>query len=83
VTDGSLLSFFHGFSDFFGVVGIERFIVFESAEVHQNVTVLGSLFVAGFKQFRIDHPLDPANKYLSQLAWNRPISKPFTMESPN
>jgi hypothetical protein len=37
-----------------------------------NVHVTGNLSAAGTKPFRIDHPLDPANKYLCH----------FSMESP-
>jgi hypothetical protein len=32
------------------------------------VTVAGNLYVGGTKNFRIDHPLDPANKYLFHAA---------------
>jgi hypothetical protein len=33
-----------------------------------NVGVSGTLAVSGFKQFHIDHPLDPANKFLNHAA---------------
>jgi hypothetical protein len=33
-----------------------------------NVGVKGERVVTGFKQFHIDHPLDPANKYLNHFA---------------
>jgi hypothetical protein len=32
------------------------------------VTVMGNLYVSGTKSFRIDHPLDPAHKYLNHFA---------------
>jgi hypothetical protein len=35
-----------------------------SANLSGNVLITGSLDVQGVKNFRIDHPLDPANKYL-------------------
>lgn len=34
-----------------------------NASVGGNLTVTGSI-IAGVKDFKIDHPLDPANKYL-------------------
>jgi hypothetical protein len=33
-----------------------------------DVGVTGNLYVGGLKAFRIDHPLDPANKYLTHAA---------------
>ncbi len=33
-----------------------------------NVGIVGTLSVVGLKAFRIDHPLDPANKYLNHFA---------------
>ncbi|HSZ03394.1 MAG TPA: hypothetical protein VK788_28120 [Terriglobales bacterium] len=33
-----------------------------------NVEISGDLAVTGFKDFHIDHPLDPANKYLNHFA---------------
>jgi hypothetical protein len=47
--------------------------VYDSAVILGNLTVgqevvLRSLNVHGTKNFRIDHPLDPANKYLSHAA---------------
>lgn len=37
-----------------------------------NLTVAGSLSVAGAKNFKIDHPLDPANKYLYHTSVESP-----------
>jgi hypothetical protein len=39
-----------------------------AAVFHGVVTVLGDLNVAGTKNFKIDHPLDPENKYLIHAA---------------
>ncbi len=39
-----------------------------SATFEGDVQVEGGLFVAGTKNFRIDHPLDPENKYLTHAA---------------
>ncbi|HUF08979.1 MAG TPA: hypothetical protein VMO47_06650 [Rhodothermales bacterium] len=36
--------------------------------IDDNVDINGNLDVAGTKNFRIDHPLDPANKYLYHFA---------------
>jgi hypothetical protein len=36
----------------------------DAADLEGNVGVSGNFFVAGNKSFKIDHPLDPANKYL-------------------
>ena len=36
--------------------------------VSDDVTVIGDLSVLGVKNFKIDHPLDPANKYLVHAA---------------
>lgn len=33
-----------------------------------NAIILGDLVVSGTKNFRIDHPLDPANKYLNHFS---------------
>ena len=33
-----------------------------------NIIALGTLTVSGTKNFRIDHPLDPANKYLNHFS---------------
>ncbi len=41
---------------------------FLSAQFANDVYVGGSLQVQGSKNFRIDHPLDPANKYLTHAA---------------
>ena len=40
-----------------------------------NVEILGNLMVSGTKGFRIDHPLDPANKYLFHSAVESPDMK--------
>lgn len=37
---------------------------FTSIAASNDVFVLGNLFVSGTKDFKIDHPLDPLNKYL-------------------
>jgi hypothetical protein len=39
-----------------------------SAYFTNDVTIGGNLFVSGTKNFRIDHPLDPTNKYLDHAA---------------
>ncbi len=39
-----------------------------SAEFSNDVNVDGNLYVIGNKNFRIDHPLDPTNKYLLHAA---------------
>lgn len=38
---------------------------FLSAQFTNDVSVYGNFFAAGTKNFRIDHPLDPTNKYLN------------------
>lgn len=43
-----------------GIVGVAH----RAAMFSGNVGVTGTFAVSGFKQFQIDHPLDPANKYL-------------------
>ncbi|MBL8886061.1 MAG: hypothetical protein JNK16_05325 [Phycisphaerales bacterium] len=40
-----------------------------------NVTITGSLQVNGAKNFKIDHPLDPANKYLVHASVESPEMK--------
>ncbi len=40
-----------------------------------SVTILGSLSVSGAKNFVIDHPLDPANKYLTHACVESPERK--------
>ena len=40
-----------------------------------NVTITGSLQVNGAKNFKIDHPLDPANKFLVHAAVESPEMK--------
>ncbi|PIU45436.1 MAG: hypothetical protein COS95_03575 [Ignavibacteriales bacterium CG07_land_8_20_14_0_80_59_12] len=32
-----------------------------------DVVIVGHLYVGGYKSFKIDHPLDPANKYLAHF----------------
>jgi hypothetical protein len=44
------------------------------AKVTSNLTVVGSI-TAGTKDFKIDHPLDPANKYLSHSCVESPERK--------
>jgi len=41
---------------------------FTSAYFSNDVTIIGNLQTAGSKNFRIDHPLDPTNKYLIHAA---------------
>jgi hypothetical protein len=40
--------------------------------INNDITVVGDMFVAGFKNFKIDHPLDPANKYLVHYCLEAP-----------
>ena len=47
----------------------------EAAKVSGNLTVSGSLSVSGTKNFKIDHPLDPANKYLYHTSVESPDMK--------
>ncbi|HWY55258.1 MAG TPA: hypothetical protein VNZ03_12390 [Terriglobales bacterium] len=42
--------------------------VYLSAEFSNDVTVYGNFYAVGTKNFRIDHPLDPTNKYLNHAA---------------
>jgi hypothetical protein len=42
--------------------------IFRSAIFTNDVAVEGNFLVVGTKNFRIDHPLDPANKYLYHAA---------------
>jgi hypothetical protein len=42
--------------------------LYYSAAFSNDVDVYGNFFAAGTKNFRIDHPLDPANKYLLHAA---------------
>lgn len=46
-----------------------------------NVVIANDLAVSGVKQFKIDHPLDPANKYLSHICPESP--EPLNMYSGN
>ena len=39
-----------------------------AASFHGEVSIFGDLLVTGTKNFRIDHPLDPENKYLLHAA---------------
>ncbi|MGH9646236.1 MAG: hypothetical protein ACRD4E_05400, partial [Bryobacteraceae bacterium] len=54
-----------------GIAGLE---VHTYAEIQGDLgvfgtsTLFGDLYVTGLKDFRIDHPLDPANKYLKHAA---------------
>ena len=49
----------------YGVYGLARPGFFEDAGFFDgSVSITTDLFVAGSKNFKIDHPLDPANKYL-------------------
>ena len=41
---------------------------YQSAVFSNDVLVLGNFLVQGTKNFRIDHPLDPKNKYLQHAA---------------
>src|SRR5262249_7385171 len=40
-----------------------------------RVDVIGNLYVSGSKNFKIDHPLDPANKYLIHSCVESPEGK--------
>ncbi len=46
-----------------------------SVFIRNVLTVLGSLNVTGYKQFMIDHPRDPANRYLKHAAVEAPEAK--------
>jgi hypothetical protein len=56
--------FFEGFVEVVGDV-----------TVHNNVQVDGDVTVSGIKQFKIDHPLDPENKYLTHFSVEAPEAK--------
>jgi hypothetical protein len=47
-----------------GVVGVGQ----TGVESQGNLKVFGNILATGIKAFRIDHPLDPANKYLTHAA---------------
>lgn len=49
----------------------------EAARFEGNVNVLGNHTVSGSKSFRIDHPLDPENRYL--LHYNLEGPEPFNL----
>jgi hypothetical protein len=51
-----------------GTVAYPNGVTASSATFEGDVQVDGGLFVAGTKNFRIDHPLDPENKYLLHAA---------------
>jgi hypothetical protein len=51
-----------------GTVAYSNGVTASSATFEGDVQVDGGLFVAGAKNFRIDHPLDPENKYLVHAA---------------
>ncbi len=60
-TGGGLAAKFAGGVTIVGTLG-----VFDNVTISggKDLTVTGNLFVDGTKAFKIDHPLDPANKYL-------------------
>jgi hypothetical protein len=49
----------------------------QAADFLGHVNVVGDLFVEGTKGFKIDHPLDPANKTLKHCAVESPDMKTF------
>jgi hypothetical protein len=49
----------------------------QAADFLGHVNVVGDLFVGGTKGFKIDHPLDPANKTLKHCAVESPDMKTF------
>jgi hypothetical protein len=57
----------HGPGDYALAVGANNGLT-RSAFVAFDVAIAGNLGVSGTKNFRIDHPLDPANKYLDHAA---------------
>jgi hypothetical protein len=60
--------FFTGGNSSFGGFGIEVFAGSDIAAFFSgDITVTGAIN-AGIKDFKIDHPLDPANKYLSHAS---------------
>ena len=57
--------------DFPSALNVGAFVVngeYLSAYFTNDVTIGGNFFVSGTKNFRIDHPLDPTNKYLDHAA---------------
>ena len=55
-----------------GVYGDDGGVGGQAARFVGNVAVSGTLTVAGNKQFRIDHPLDPKNRYLNHCSVESP-----------
>lgn len=53
----------NGFTHFVGAV-----LAGDDLTVNEDLDVLGNLDVTGSKNFKIDHPLDPANRYLRHFA---------------
>jgi len=51
-----------------GGIGVEGSGSIRAGVFSGDVGVSGNLYVGGLKAFRIDHPLDPANKYLTHAA---------------
>lgn len=56
--------FFTGGNSAFGGFGIEVFAGSDSAAFFSGDIIVTGAITAGTKDFKIDHPLDPANKYL-------------------
>ena len=60
--------FFTGGNSNFGGFGIEVFAGSDSAAFFSGDVIVTGAISAGTKDFKIDHPLDPANKYLSHAS---------------
>jgi trimeric autotransporter adhesin len=66
--DGSGGFFTGGTAGGFGGIGIEVFAGSDLAGFFEGDVVITGNLSAGSKNFKIDHPLDPANKYLSHAS---------------
>ena len=66
--DGTGGMFFGGTAGGFGGIGIEVFQGSDIAGFFSGDIVVTGAISAGTKDFKIDHPLDPANKYLSHAS---------------
>ncbi|HEY6251126.1 MAG TPA: hypothetical protein VI685_14295 [Candidatus Angelobacter sp.] len=73
VTDHTVAHYVHNATSYFSNL-VSNTATFDAPTVNQDLVVYGSIY-KGADYFRIDHPLDPANKYLFHSVVESPDMK--------